>query len=53
MTQGKGDSQSIELRTFFRELSCLSEMSEKLSTPDESHNEEYLVVSLEYEVHSN
>ena len=27
--------------------------SEKLSTPDESHNEEYLVVSLEYEVHSN
>jgi hypothetical protein len=53
MTQGKGDSQSIELRTFFRELSSFSKMSKKLSSSDESHYEEYLVVRLEYEVHSN
>lgn len=53
MANSNGDLGSVELGTFFGETGRISQMHEQFSSSNETHDEEYLRLSLEDVVHSN
>jgi hypothetical protein len=53
MTDSQGDGKRVELGTLLRELPSLPEMSEELTTTDETHDEVELGVSLENVLHTD
>jgi hypothetical protein len=53
MTDSQGDGKRVELGALLRELPSLPEMSEELTTTDETHDEVELGVSLENVLHTD
>ena len=52
VTEGHGDLDCVEACTLFWESCDLSEVHEKLTTTDESHDEEDFLFGLEYVAHT-
>ena len=53
MADSQGDGKRVELGALLRELPSLPEMSEELTTTDETHDEVELGVSLENVLHTD